>query len=131
MAVPPAHRILSHARLWFGFLGGAVAWTLHLILAYLIAEFGCESQMDRHLYMGITLPAWMLLIMSALVLLIAVLATVVAYLGRMKIEKHEHYAEDVHGSERYLTRAGYLMSGLFAFIIIVETIPTFYYLHTC
>jgi membrane protein YdbS with pleckstrin-like domain len=81
--------------------------------------------------MNITLPAWMLLGMSAVTLLLAVAATFVGWRGRRKVERYEQYTDELHGPEKYLTRAGYLMSGLFVFIIIVETIPTFYFLQTC
>jgi hypothetical protein len=119
---------MARAALWFGLLGGAAAWTLHLLLAYLIAEFGCVAEKDAIIWAGITKPAWMLLVMSAVMLAVAGAATWAAHLAGKHPGRHDAEPPSV---ERYMARTGVIMSGLFTFIILVQSIPAFFYLQSC
>jgi hypothetical protein len=124
-------RPMKRGLLYFGFLGGAVAWTLHLLLAYIVAEFGCETDADRHIWLGITLPAWLILGQSAIMFIAAAAATWIAWRIRARLSAVEPTHDRWMTADIYLARAGFMASGLFAFIIAVQTIPIFYYLRSC
>lgn len=117
-------------RRWFAFLGGGFAWTFHLLSIYAVGEFGCVSGMDRITYAGISAVAWMILILSAVALAIAMAAAFVGYR-----DKHWDNAQEVSSPEddggRFLSSFGFLLSSLFGFIIFVETMPVFAYLDGC
>lgn len=123
---------VSRLALWFGVLGGAIAWAMHLVLAYLIAEFGCETETDAIVYRGIMLPAWMLLGQSALMITVSSASIVSAAICLRRVRRIDPDAATVQTeSQRHLARAGVVSGGLFTFIIAVQTIPVFFYLSSC
>ena len=117
------------SKLWFGLFGGALAWTAHLMLAYLIAEFGCVGQLGERDYLGLSLVAWLELALTALTTLAAAAATTIAYVQHRRLQA----SQATNGDTTALTTAwlGLLTSGLFTFIIVFESIPILYYLQSC
>ena len=123
--------------LWFGFLGGAVAWTTHLLSAYFFAEFGCVGELREKFIFGLTAPTAIIAFLTVVLLLAAILATLVAYraakqmglsiIGSTEVEERKRQA----GAAIYLARAGVIMSGLFAFVILFESVPILYFLRSC
>lgn len=121
---------MSRPALWFGLLGGGVAWTVHLIAAVAVAEFGCIGQLGAHSYLGVTLVAWMVLALTAVTTVASAWATIVACRGYRRLRDKAAARTDL-AIERYAARVGGLTSGTFTFVILFETIPVFYYLHCC
>jgi hypothetical protein len=111
--------------LWFGLVGGGIAWALHLMLAYGIAEFGCVSPLKETSWLGVSAVAWMLIALSAAMLALALATLFVNYTSIARL------AADAHASAHLLARLGLLANLVFASIIVVESIPIFYYLQTC
>jgi hypothetical protein len=131
--MPVAEFEIIHApvwRRWFAFLGGGIAWTLHLLSIYAIGEFGCVGGWDRISWAGIGLVAWLIIILSTLLLLVAVAATLVGYLDKRRDEGRDSPEWEDEGGV-FLSSYGALLSGLFALIILVETLPVFAYLDGC
>lgn len=118
---------VSRRALWFGLLGGAVAWTLHLMGAYAIAEFGCLGVGPVSVG-GITTPAALLIALSVVCLGSAVAATVVAYRGHRRLCDRP---DDGGDAGPFIARTGLIASGLFAFIILVESVPIVFFLNHC
>lgn len=118
----------SRGRQWFAFLGGAIAWTLHLIGAWAIAEFGCVSGLASVLWMGLSAVAWMLIALTAFTLIVAIAAAGLGYRDHRRLAATGSAAED---GGQYLARAGWMISALFALIIAFESIPIFFYLQHC
>jgi hypothetical protein len=117
---------VSRGALWFGLLGGASAWTIHLVLANVIAEFGCVGRLGERFFLGISLVAWLELTLTVTTMLVSGAATVVAYRG------HRHLRTSAEETaERHIAWAGLLTSGMFTLIILFESIPILYYLHSC
>ncbi|MBA4068055.1 MAG: hypothetical protein C0501_31000 [Isosphaera sp.] len=117
-------------RLWFGLLGGAGAWTEHLLLAYAVAEFGCRTPAGHDTHLGLTVVTWLLVGVSAASLLVALAATWVAHRSRGRLSRDgDPAAEDA--PRAYLATAGLIQSGAFAFVILVESVPILYYLRDC
>ena len=117
---PPVQR-----RLWFAQLGGGIAWTLHLLGSYLIAEFGCVSGLDRHTWLGIVLPAWLLIVWSLLTWLIAA-----ASLGAARRLSRDAQ-QDPRALLRTGARIGTWLGGLFTAIVAVESLPIVFFLGGC
>ena len=121
---------VGRGRLWFGLLGGPVAWTAHLMLAYAIAEFGCLSAFGRRTLLGLTAVTWGLLVVSAATLAVAVVAALVA--RRSREQAPEPGDPNADGPPKgYVAAAGLYLSGFSAFVIAVQTVPIFYYLRDC
>lgn len=125
------HSRVSRAALWFGLLGGAIAWTFHLILAYVAAEFGCVGQFAQRDYLGITRVAWLEMALTAATTVAAGAATVVAYQIYRRLRSGEADDDIRVAAERETSWAGLLTSGTFTFVILFESIPILYYLQCC
>ena len=121
---------VGRLALWVGLLGGACAWTIHLLLAYAVAEFGCVSGFGELSYLGISLVAWLEVAATALTTVIAALAAIVAHRS-YRILRSQNLEEVGIAAEAYTARAGFITSGIFTFIILFESIPILYYLRTC
>lgn len=122
---------VSRGALWFGLFGGAIAWTVHLMLAYAVAEFGCVGRLGERGYLGITLVAWLEVALTLATTLAAGAATVVAYRCHRHLLSNAAQEDADAAAERYTAWAGLLTSGLFTFIILFESIPILYYLYHC
>jgi heme/copper-type cytochrome/quinol oxidase subunit 2 len=130
----PVHsRTTSRLELWFGLLGGGVAWSWHLLSAYLIAEFGCVSGLGERHVAGVSVVAWLILAASAIALLVVGAALWVAYRSRERLAREADPANDDDDTapELSLARTGFITSVIFLMIIAVQTIPIFFYLRNC
>lgn len=121
----------SRSRLYFSFYGGALAWTAHLLLAWLIAEFACIAQVDHVELFGITLIAWSLLLLSLLMFLLAIAAALAGWHAKHRLKSEETLDHEGQDVEIHFARSGAIMSGLFALVIIAQTVPIFYFLGSC
>lgn len=117
-------------RRWFAFLAGGIAWTLHLLSIYAIGEFGCVSGLGESIYWNISVVAWLILISSVALLVVAMIA---ASIGFVDMRKDANLSMPIIEDEGgvYLSKFGFILSVLFCLIIIVETLPVFAYLHGC
>lgn len=120
----------GNGRRWFAFLGGALAWVVHLFGVYLISEFGCISALAERRLLDVSVVAWQLLGLSLGLLLITIAATVVGCADARR-DQRGAAAPGEPGHVDWLSRAGWILSALFAVIIVVQTIPAFYYLRAC
>lgn len=121
---------VSRAALWFGLFGGAVAWTAHLLSAYVAAEFGCTGGLGEYTWLGVTLVAWLEAALTLATATAAGAATVVAYRAHRRLSGAGPSDASID-AERYTAWAGVLTSGLFTFIVLFESIPILFYLHSC
>lgn len=117
-------------RRWFAFLGAGLAWTAHLLSIYAIGEFGCVSGLDRLTFWSVSAVAWLIIIVTVLCLVPAAAATLVAYRDKQRDRELQAPPGQDEGGE-YLTSFGFILSGLFTLIILVESLPVFAYLEGC
>ena len=122
---------VSRLSLWFGLFGGAIAWTIHFMSAYAVAEFGCVGRLGERTYWNISLVAWLELAITAAAVLVAAAATAVAYRSQLPLLSSAYNADAAREAERQTARAGLLTSGVFTFAILFESIPIFFYLRSC
>ena len=121
---------VGRPAVWYGLLGGASAWTIHLLLASAVAEFGCVSGLGERIYLGISIVAWLEVAATVLTTVIAAAATIVARRS-YGILRSQNLEEVGIAAGEYTARAGFITSGIFTFIILFESIPILYYLRTC
>lgn len=124
-------RDVSQAALWVGVLGGALAWLVHFLLAYAISEWGCVPPVTDVRAFGMTGTALLLLAVSAVTFAAACAATAVAQRSRHRLHDHGDAPDAAPHAGPFMARLGLQLSGLFAFIILVESIPIFYFLSGC
>lgn len=124
--------VVSDWQLWFGVMGGAIAWLGHLLLSYAISEFGCVSRFGERAMWGISGVAWMEIAVTVIFLGIAIVATVVAQRNKRAFSGAVDAARVEPNDPRvFMARSGVLASGLFVFITAVQALPILYYLHDC
>jgi hypothetical protein len=127
---PTPSRGVGRAALWFGLLGGGVAWLVHFLTIYVVAEFGGVSGWGQSPFLGITVQAWLLLVISLLMTVGAGAAAYVAHRSRRFLRQTSPTEDDLerHAAGWHMARAGYVASSLFLFIILVESLPIFFFL---
>lgn len=122
----------SDFLLWFGVLGSAIAWLLHLLLCYGIAEFGCVSPFREVRLAGLTGVTWLEIGASLLSLLLAAVATWTAQRSRRQLLGEGDAELYETGDPRvFMARTGVITGRIFVFIILVQTLPILYFLHDC
>lgn len=117
-------------ELRFAMVGGGAAWLLHLVFAYVVAEFGCLAGLGQIRLLNITGVAWLLLGVTLLTLGIGGMATWLSWRCDGKILRAQETEEDMAG-EKFTVSTGLLSNSVFVFIILVQSVPIFYFLHEC
>ena len=117
--------------LWFGMLGGAIAWLFHLIGAAILAEWGCMSGWGRMHWGGISAVAWAISLLSLVMLLIASAATWVAYRHYQRLRRECHAKSRQDDSRSFLAEAGWKSSAIFTGIVLAESVPILFFLSEC
>jgi hypothetical protein len=125
-----AHPGVRRAGLWFGLIGGGLAWALHLITAYAIAEFGCVGRLAERSYASISLVAWLEILLTVITTLIAGAATAIAFQCQRRLQSVDS-TERFPIADVFTARAGLFASGIFTFVILFESIPILFYLRNC
>lgn len=116
----------STGRLWFGLLGGAVAWAAHLLLSYLLVEITCATSLPGFTLLGFNGSAVMLLALTLLSVLVALAAALVAYQDWRRFKGSARGAQMLRNASSDLSLIGFLLSGLFVLIILIEGLPIFF-----
>lgn len=82
-------RSVSRGRLWFGLLGSAVAWFIHLVAVYTLAEAGCVTGFPWFTVWGLHGASVLIVAATLLMLALAAAAGYVAYRnGRRMAQRH-------------------------------------------
>lgn len=120
----------GRAALWFGFLGGAVAWTAHLLAAYAIAEFGCFGGLADRAWGGISAVSWGIIAVTIPAVAIAVAAVWIAGRAARAFESSRELP-NMDGTAAFLARIGFYSSGVFLLVILAQTLPIVFFLGDC
>lgn len=125
---------ITRTRLWFSQLGGAVAWMIHLMGCYAIAEFGCASRFSAVHWLGITGTSWILIAVSLVLCGVSAVAALAGRRSEAALRDPQGIRGPVGESRHpdvYIAHAGWITSGIFVFIIAVESVPPFFFLQRC
>ena len=121
-SIPQTEQIAA----WFGFLGGGLAWIIHLVALSVIAEFGYFAGMEQYTYLGVTSIAWLVIGASMLMTAVAAFATATAIRAQRAVDS---YPDAASGNVyNFIARSGIYLSATFLFIIVAESIPVFFFL---
>jgi hypothetical protein len=127
----PHARSVNRWALYFGWLGGAVAWAVHFAVAYFAAEFGCQTELGQWVYAGVNGVAWVVLGATVLALGVTGAAIWTAYRLDKVLEVDERGGTDTAAPRAHLARIGLITSALFAFLTAIQAIPVFFFLREC
>lgn len=122
-----AGRQATRGALWFGVLGGAIAWFVHLALVYTLAEAACITGFPWFTVLGFHGTLLLIVIVTLLTLAVTVVAGVVAYRNRRLLdESNGPIAPLNRGASEHMVRGGVYLSVFFVLLILVETLPIFF-----
>lgn len=101
---------------WFGLLGGAIAWFVHLAGGSVIAEAGCVAPGSIFTWLGISAVAWALVLLTLGTLATTIASAIVSW--RLRADPME--------SRRFVGNAGVIGNVFFAMVILAQAavIPT-------
>lgn len=105
-------------RLWFGTLGAAAAWFVHLVVVYVLVPVTCALG-------GMTLMVAASIVLGG----VAVAAGYVAWRSwsQMSDEARGNLIGEMEGSRKgFMLYGGLLASGVFLLAILLATIPIFF-----
>lgn len=128
----------GRGRIWGGLWGPAVAWLVHFLAIYALAEFGCLSPLAERVVLGASLVAWLVLAVTVACLALSGGVTWLAWRIDQRLSAAPT-APATAGPEadpgpdagRFAARAGWTSGLLFTLIIAVEAVPVFFYLRDC
>lgn len=121
-----AGRRVTQATLWFGVLGGAIAWFVHLVLVYTLAEAACITGFPWFTVLGFHGALLLIVIVTLLTLAVTVASGVVAYWNRQLLDAGGSIPPLNRGASKQMVRSGVYLSVFFVFLILVETLPIFF-----
>ena len=133
MDVPATTAGVRTWRLWFALLGGAAAWAGHLLIAYAVAEFGCVAGLGHRGIAGaggVTVLSGLLIGVSAIMTAAAAAALIVS----RRLPGHvpsDSPATDDRATREFVARFGVIANGVFLLVIVVESLPIFFYWGRC
>lgn len=109
---PVGEHVGQRALLWFGVLGGALAWGLRFAWSYLLVPVACRE------------GTWMLHVVAAVALLIAAAAGMVAWRS-FRRDPDGPEAADVRQRRVLLGLVGVCLNGFFAVVTVFESTANF------
>lgn len=126
-ATPPTEEKGQSTALWFGVLGGPIAWIVHVVFGYILEDTACSPASGSEAILGIGIVP-LFSMMTAVLAAVTALAGAVAYrcLGRMQ----GGTGTVAEQRARWMARAGIIVSVLF-FVIIVFAFASFAILSVC
>ncbi len=123
----PPHPRASRWTLRFILLGGAVAWLLHLLFAYVIAEFGTLSGLGARRWGPTDTVTALLLILSVAMIMLAAFALMVSWRQRARWGQQPEPLSESDRVERFCARFGVSSNLVFLVIVLAQTIPIFFF----
>lgn len=116
----------------FAMFGGGIAWTLHLLGVYVIAEFGCISGMHEWHWLGVSAVAWMLIAATVVTGGMAALAAWMAWRTEAILRgTSAHNAPVEPETKAFTANLAQKLNAIFALIIAAQGVPIFFYLRNC
>jgi hypothetical protein len=113
-AKPETPSSSTTVALWFGALGGALAWTVHLLLSYALVAPACAAG-----------GVWMLHAVTVGTLAPTILAGLLSHRAwqRHRADPQTGVRGEKSGWRRFMALAGLVLSVLFGLAIVLEGLP--------
>src|SRR5690606_10521568 len=106
-------RMSDRSKLWFGFLGGALAWFAHLLATSIAGEAGCVREGSLFVFLGVKALGWFMILASAVTLTVAGGATWVAW----------RYRKSDQEGPRAMGQVGFMANLIFVLVIVAQILP--------
>jgi hypothetical protein len=109
----------SAVPLWAGILVPPTAWSLHLLLSYLVVSVACQANWS---------PLVLDLLLHGLTLVLGAITALSAVLALWAVGRDQDAAESDEGRQRqeFMAHGSLLLSGLFLVMIVAGDIPNFF-----
>lgn len=121
--------MIGRGRVWVGLWGGGVAWLLHFLSSWALAEFGCLGPLARSGPLGLTRVSWWVLAVTALAVVLAAAATWVGW----QTERRARALPPSPSAEAsaFAARVAWMAGAVFTLVVVVEALPVLFYLRGC
>lgn len=117
---------ISPRRLWFGFVGGAVAWVLAGLLNVVLAWEACVSENSGSFFFTSTGIRVVLGVVTFLMLALAVAAGVVSYQNWRLLSRQRNLVEaEARGRREFMAIVGVFVSACLGIGIVWFVIPIY------
>lgn len=103
--------------LWFGVLGGALAWTVQFLTLYALSEGACLTALGQLELLGASGVTVLILDVTLVTALVALAAT---YAGYLTWTRWRHHADS---GAAFMGLAGAGLSGIFLVSILIQALP--------
>ena len=125
--------VWEQLRFWVGLWGGGILWTLHFLTIALVAEWGGFSGLDARHVVGISVVAWLIILVTVVASGVGAWVMWVAYATYQQASQpatgqpaDEFY--DRIGNRRFLAKASWWSSIAFVLIVVVQSVPVLFFL---
>jgi hypothetical protein len=105
----------ARVSLWFGFVAGPTAWTIHLLLSYFIASSTCG--------LGEGPVKAVLFAVSAAFAAICIFGSLTSWRLWRDESAETRYSQTRHSRLQFMELCGVVLGGYFAVAIVMESIP--------
>lgn len=126
--------VVSPSRLWFGVLGGALAWFMHHSLGYGLVEINCHSNRLAFEILGVDAAVFLGLLLTAIAVAVTIAAGLASLVsprsGRLTDETEVAGAPERRVRSDFMAQLGVLFSILFLVAILAGT-SAFLFLRPC
>lgn len=121
-----ATRTVGRRSLGIALLGAPIAWTLHFLLSWAIAEWSGLTGTLTATFLGVTGRAWLLIGVSAAAIAAAIASTFIAHWCVRSLKPLDAQAQGT--AAWFVARTGVVNGYIFTFVVAVESVPIFFYL---
>jgi hypothetical protein len=119
----------ERSKIWFAFLGGALAWTLHLMGTYALSEGFCRSGLHQISFLGLGLMIWGLGLLTLLALAVTLSALWIA--RRQQLSSLANVRAGSGDIFLFMARSSLLANALFLIVIVAQSLPIFILGRSC
>ena len=115
----------GYRGLLFGLLGSPIAWIVLHMFDYLWIETACRAGILTGALGGLTGVGWVLLAATLLALAVSAVAGFISYRRWLSLREPGDAGdlEPVQARSAFLARSGFMISALFALLIILTGVP--------
>jgi hypothetical protein len=112
------------------FLGTSILWFLAFIYSWALAEFGCQSTPADISWRGVGAVAWFQLGGRGILILANIGLIYYAYKVKSEYARQDQQNETA-AMNFFLAKSGFIASLILLAVMLVETVPVFYFLNIC
>ncbi|MCE7984984.1 MAG: hypothetical protein DYG89_27740 [Caldilinea sp. CFX5] len=111
--------------LWWTLAAGAVIWSLHLIIGYMIVSLSCERGLRQGTWGTFAVSRWLAVGLTVVAAAVVAYAGVVAYRNWQEVKRAPVAADDVAaGRFRFMAWLALFLNAIFLLSIVVSLAPT-------